>query len=298
MEWSEKRVSILKKSYELTGDFTKVLDWDSYEKIALKEYKELLKTKGSEERAFQVFFEKNPSFLPGAFGVYGESGHPPYNNALITQPVLNGLTSKIPDFLWIASDSGTIYPIFIEIETPNKRWFKKNGVPTAEFTQAQSQLSDWKMWLSNPAHQSLFYENYNIDQKIAEGKNVKSQFILIFGSRSELEGNTELNQKRTQLIRENETYMTFDRLSPNIKARDVITCKVKNRKYIAKFVSPTFRLGPVYAKELSKIDNKEEAINNSELSDMRKKFILSRLNYWEEFGGKKSTNLINTDDWE
>ncbi|PEP90534.1 hypothetical protein COE95_13145 [Bacillus toyonensis] len=291
-------MSFFKKPYELIDNAPKALDWDVYESVVIEEYKELLKQKGHEESVFQEFFERNPAFLPGAFGIYGESGHPPYNNALITQPLLHGLTSKIPDFLWIASDSGTIYPIFIEIETPNKRWFRNNGVPTAEFTQAQNQLSDWKIWLSNPIHQNLFYQYYDIEREIASGKFVRPQFILIFGSRSEFEGKPEINQKRAQLVRDNEIYMTFDRLLPNIKARNSITCKVRNRKYTAKFVSPTFRLGPVYAEELSKVDNKVEAINNSRIDDMRKDFILSRLTYWEEFGRKQRNGLRNTGDWE
>ncbi|MCM3185942.1 Shedu anti-phage system protein SduA domain-containing protein [Priestia megaterium] len=291
-------MSIFKKAYELIDDAPKAFEWDVYENMAIEEYQELLKQKGHEEFVFQEFFERNPAFLPGAFGIYGESGHSPYNNALITQPILQGLTSKIPDFLWIASDSGTIYPIFIEIETPNKRWFKKNGVPTAEFTQAQNQLSDWKIWLSNPVHQNLFYQYYDIDREITSGKAVRPQFVLIFGSRNEFARNPELNQKRGQLVRENETYMTFDRLLPNIKARNSITCKVRNRKYTAKFISPSFRLGPVYAEELSKIDNKEEAINNSKIDDIRKDFILSRLPYWEEFGRRQPRGMRNTGDWE
>ncbi|MGD6834414.1 Shedu immune nuclease family protein [Sutcliffiella halmapala] len=291
-------MSIFKKAYELINNAPQALDWDTYEKVVVEEYEQLLKQNGNEERVFQDFFERNPAFLPGAFGVYGESGHSPYNNALIIQPLLQGLTSKIPDFLWIASDSLNIYPIFIEIETHNKRWFRKNGVPTAEFTQAQNQLSDWKTWLSNPTHQNLFYQYYDIDKEIVSGKSVRPQYILIYGSRNEFIEKPELNQKRAQLVRENETYMTFDRLSPNIKARNTVTCKVSNRKYTAKFISPTFRLGPVYAEELSKIDNKIEAINNSKIDKKRKEFLISRLEYWEEFGRKQPRGLRNSGDWE
>lgn len=130
-----------------------------------------MRRRPSEERIFQEFFEENPGFLPGAFGIYGESVHLSYNSALITKPSLKGLKSKTPDFLWIASDSGTVYPTFIEIETPSKRWFRKDGVQTSEFTQAKNQLSDWKAWLSNPIHQSLFYQYYDIDKEVAKVKN-------------------------------------------------------------------------------------------------------------------------------
>lgn len=291
-------MSFFKKPYKLIHNPSPALEWDTYEKLMMEEYEQLLRNDDHEESVFQDFFERNPAMLPGAFGVYGESGHPPYNNALISQPLLQGLTSKIPDFLWIALDSLSIYPIFIEIEKPNKKWFRKNGVPTAQFTQAQNQIIDWKTWWSNPVHQNLFYQYYNIDKEILSGKSVRPQYILIYGSRKEFIMKPELNQKRAQLARENETYMTFDRLSPNIKARNTVTCKVNNRKYIAKYISPTFRLGSVYAEELSKIDNKIEAINNSKISKERKEFIVSRLDYWEKIGIEQSRGLRNTGDFE
>lgn len=55
------------------------------------------------------------------------------------------MTTRIPDFLWIATDSCNIYPIFVEIERPSKNWFTVSGQPTADFTQAQTQLAEWKV---------------------------------------------------------------------------------------------------------------------------------------------------------
>ncbi|AHX21996.1 hypothetical protein ACS2CQ_23510 [Bacillus cereus group sp. BceL295] len=60
----------------------------------------------------------------------------------------------------------------------------------------------------HPIHQNLFYQYYDIKKEIASGKVVRPQFILIFGFRSEFEGNPEINQKRAQFVWENETYMT------------------------------------------------------------------------------------------
>ncbi|MGE8001190.1 Shedu immune nuclease family protein [Lysinibacillus sp. NPDC093190] len=291
--------SISKKAYELVYDAPKAIEWEVYEKKVMNEYKILIEENADDEKKFQEFFERNPSLLPGAFGIYGESGHAPYNNALITQPLLQGLTTKIPDFLWLSTDSLNISPIFIEIEKPNKKWFRKNGQPTAEFTQAQNQLSEWKQWYENPTHQSLFYQYYDIDREILNGKVVKPQFVLIYGSSiNEFEGKPDLNQKRAHLHRENEVYMTFDRLTPMYKARNTITCQVKDRKYIAKYVSPTFKLGPVFAEELNEITNKVEAINNSQIDVERKNFLVSRIGYWEKFGEEKPFGLRNSGDWE
>ncbi|MED3514397.1 DUF4263 domain-containing protein [Bacillus subtilis] len=291
-------MSIFLKSYNLVSDSPEPLKWEDYEKKVVDDYRILLQQQSENEKVFQDFFEKNPAMLPGAYGFFGESGHAPYNNVLITQPVLQGLITKVPDFLWIASDSLNIYPVFIEIEAPSKKWFNQDGTQTAKFTQAQSQIQDWKTWYSNPIHQSIFFQYYDIDKKIIEGKSVKPFYVLIYGLREEFEGKPHLNQKRAQLNKSDEIFMTYDRLTPNIKGRDVITCHVKNRDYSAKYVSPTFRLGPVFAEELNIINNKEEAILNTDLTDERKKFLISRLKYWEDFGKKKNKGLINTGDWE
>lgn len=286
------------KTYELAKNPPKPINWEYYEKKVLEDYRLLLKNEPTDEDVFQDFFEKNPAMLPGAFGFFGESSHLPYNNALITQPVLQGLETKVPDFLWIASDSLNIYPVFIEIEAPSKKWFNKDGTSTAKYTQALSQIQDWKTWYSNPAHQSIFHQFYDFDKEIIDGKSVKPLYVLIFGLRKEFEGKPNLIKKRAQLNKEDEIFMTYDRLTPNIKARNIITCKVKNREYIAKYVSPTFRLGPAIAEELNRISNKKEAILNSDINEERKNFLISRIEYWERYGKSKNQGIADYGDWE
>ena len=63
---------MLKKKYEIITDCPKSMDWDEYENKIVKEYAMLIKTKKSDERSFQDFFERHPCMLPGAFGFFGE----------------------------------------------------------------------------------------------------------------------------------------------------------------------------------------------------------------------------------
>ncbi|MCB2300578.1 hypothetical protein [Clostridium tagluense] len=50
---------------------------------------------------------------------------------------------------------------------------------------------------------------------------------------------------------------------------------------------------------MSKIYSKAEAISNNNLiSNNRKRFLLSRLLYWDEFGRSKGRGIISTSDWE
>src|SRR5699024_9660021 len=290
--------SILKKSYEIKKNSPKPIEWNEYSNNTIKTFNNLLKNKSENERVFQHFLEKNPAMVPEAFGIFGESGHVPHNNALIAQPKLTGLTTKIPDFLWLGMDSSSIYTVFIEIENTAKKWFTKNGQQHSDFTQAQNQLTEWKEWFANSNHKDLFYQFYGIHSDIFEKKMVKPRYILIYGSRSEFKEKPDLNRKRSLLAREDEEYMTFDRLNPNQKASNVITCKVKDGKFFAKYVPPTFKLGPGLASYRSEILNMESAINKSELKEERKEFLISRLDYWDSFAKKEYVGIIDMGDWE
>lgn len=290
-------MSIFEKKYEIVKGGPEAVDWDVYESETLKAYRELLTRQTDDEAIFQEFFEKNPSMMPGAFGFFGE-GFTPCYNILISKPRLSGLKTRIPDFMWIARDSCTIYPIFVEIEIPSKRWFTIKGQPTAEFTQAQTQLTEWKAWFHNSIHQQLFFEFYEVDSEFRKGKTINPHYVLIYGSRYEFRDRPDLSEKRNHLKRDSEIYMTFDRLTPNPRARNVITCKKTDKGYIGKYVSPTFQLGPLFAKENSKVKEKEKAIRNSAITKERKEFLISRLGYWDDFGRKDHVGICSSTDWE
>ena len=97
------------------------------------------------EKEVQEFLDRHPALVPGAFTPSGSSGHYPLHCALITQPLLPGFHARVPDFMWIATHSGTWYPTLIEIESPTKKLFTSGGLPTAEFTAASTQLAQWRL---------------------------------------------------------------------------------------------------------------------------------------------------------
>ena len=290
--------SQFEKRYEIITDGPKAIEWDDYVTSSTHSYQELLNAQGS-EADFQEFFEKNPAFLPGAYGFFGESGHPPFMNALITQPQLRGLATKVPDFLWIATDSSTIYPVFIELEAPTKKWFVRSGYPSSDFSQAQTQLLDWKNWFNDGNNQELFFKYYDIDTSHRKNKAFQPFYVLIYGSRDEFQSNPRLNEKRSYLARNNEVHMTFERVTPNPKAKNVITCTVKSGEYFAKEIPVTFTLEPTFAEELSKIKGLEQAIRKSEISQERKEFLCSRLDYWIKYArSPKRLEILGAGDCE
>jgi hypothetical protein len=286
------------KQYEIVEDASKPISWERYENEAISCYRELLKSNSDNEAAFQEFFENNPAMLPGAYGFHGESGHAPFNNVLITKPRLQGISLFVPDFLWISMDSCTISPIFIEIEKPSKNWFTGGGQPTHEFTQAQTQLLNWKTWFQNPVHMKLFIEYYEIPTSLTSMRAIEPYYVLIYGSMEELSSHPNLNKMRKDLQRENEIYMTFGRPKPNQKSHSVITCRKTDKGYEAIKIPPTFKLGPTFAKQLARIRDKKSAIESSYLNDERKKFLIKRIEYWENYGKEEMNGIINTADWE
>jgi hypothetical protein len=294
-------MTYFKKTYELINKGPKAMSWNHYEERITKEWSDLLEdvSKSKNEKIYQDFFEENPCLIPGAFGLIGRSGHAPYPGAVISQPQLSGLFKRIPDFMWIANDSGTIYPVFIEIEAPSKRWFLDNGKQSDDFTQAHNQLAEWRQWFSRPNNVNLFLEYFQIPTSLTKGRAIRPLFLLIYGRRSEFEQKPYLNEKRKYLAREDEFFMTYDSLAPDYNARNLLCVKIKDGNFIGISVPPTFTLGPTYADWHSKIVGKEDAVKrNRSITPARKEFLLKRIPYWDAWGKSVEKGIINTRDEE
>ena len=71
-----------------------------------------------------------------------------------------------PDFRWIATDSVWLYAVMVEIETPDKRWFirdgKRKGQLHGDLVHAKSQLDHWKAWFAQPENQTAFLKQYQV----------------------------------------------------------------------------------------------------------------------------------------
>jgi hypothetical protein len=264
------------------------MPWAEYSRRVLAEWRALIAFEAAEqERILQRFLERHPSLVPGAFSTAGagESGHVPFPGAVITQPPLQGLQRRVPDFMWIAVDSGTISPVLVEIEKPTKRWFRGDGVPTQDLTQAQNQLNEWKAWFVEPVHRTLFRDFFIIPNEIWRKCDFRPQYMLVYGSRSEFDGRADLNKKRRGLERPDEHYMTFDRLTPNANGSDLMCVKItKARVFEAITWPPTATLGPHGATDRSMFVNVEGAIEASEwLTAARRQFLLRRWPYWRNW---------------
>src|SRR3984957_2362503 len=135
--------------------------WETYYDKVLGEWYSLLSDE-PEEEAVQNFLELHPSMVPGGSGDVGPGGHHGAAiGAVFRRPKLIGEGRTFePDFMWVTRSSGLITPILIEIEKPTKRWFRKDGRPTSQFTEAHDQLNDWRAWFAREGNKSVFRQTF------------------------------------------------------------------------------------------------------------------------------------------
>jgi hypothetical protein len=264
-----------------------------------QKFKELLAASPS-EKDMQAFLERHPALVPGSRTPGNSSGHYPLHCALITQPKLQGLTTRIPDFMWISTHSAGWFPTLIEIESPEKKLFTKAGHPTRHFTQARSQLEQWKTWFSNSTNVQTFIEMYRVPEYMKSGRQMQLHMILVYGRREEFESNYTLSKERHSLNVPGMEIMSFDRLSYERDLNQAITVRMrKDNRYEAIYVPPTFTLGPNLSDRLTSVIGIEVAIeNNDEIASDRKSFLRRRIPYWENWQNSGAKGVQDLSDYE
>ena len=186
-----------------------------YNDLLMKQWRALLDNPASrDERLLQGFLERHPSLLPGSNTMDGDSGHGAFPLAVVSQPKLPGLSDRHPDFMWIATDSESLYPILIEIETPHKQWFYGDRAEVhSDLAHAQGQLAEWRAWFNRGHNRTLFLEAFQVPSLLRE-RRLSPRFVLIHGRRANYETAPLRRAKRAELAREHERLMSFDRLTP------------------------------------------------------------------------------------
>lgn len=259
----------------------------------------LLNDANIDEAAVQGFFEQHVCMLPAVDKTFGGlGGHGYFPNAVITQPRLAGIISKVPDFLCIARNSAGIYATFIEIEDPKKPWATRTGQKAHELTQAMNQITEWQAWFNVPSNQQAFLNDYRLPSEWIRSRSFFQRYILIYGRRSDLSLTEEVSRQREFWQPKDTTIMTYDRLQPERNHTQYITATLDAAGYRALHIPPTFRLGPVMAPFRALIRDLNKAIEtNSQISQERKLFLLRRSPYWDEWV-RNGGGTLNVGDWE
>jgi hypothetical protein len=287
----------LGKRYTLRKDAPPPAGWDAYASRTLREWEKLRSSPAaSDEAAIHDFLERHPSMLPDIVGPWW---HSPFLSAVISKPQLPGLKTREPDFLIFAQNSGQLVPVFVEIEVPTKQFFTKKGQARAELVQALNQIQDWRIWLEVAGHREIFNRLYQLPPRL-QYKTFTPRYVLLYGSRAELEADDWRNAKRVKLEPPNGAIRTFDALAPSMFGRDLISVRCDaDDGYTALYLPPTYRMGPYLADVQSSVKGKIAAVNRSpDFSRERKRFLQERLPYWDEWGQGEPTYLHSGDSWE
>jgi hypothetical protein len=256
-----------------------VAPWEEYERCLWLAWRSLLGSPaGQIEANLQAFLEQHPCLLPGCRSMSGHSGHHPYPAAVIRQPKLPGLTTRRPDFCWIATDSECLYAILIEIETPGRQWFQhgkgpRRGDQHGDLVHARGQLDHWKAWFAKPDNQMGFRREYRLNNWLFEERELVPQYVLVHGSRREFDDHPDLNGLRRSLQDQNTFMMTFDRLAPSRDAMSYCCVQITERGYEAVTVPPTFDVDTRHLK----VADVDRAIKDCEdITQARKRYLLER----------------------
>src|ERR1022692_1292664 len=288
-------------TYELHPNPPSGMAWEEYEQRVVAEWTSLLASeKGCDERCIHEFLVRHPSMIPGAYSMTGPSGHSPFPVAVLSESPLCGVGMKVPDFIWLASDSANFMPVFIEIESPCKRWFTERQVPTHELVQALSQLAEWRAWLNRPENVAVFYESFEIPEELRRPLTFRPEFVLIYGRRKEFDDRPQLKRLRDQFERHGQVVMTFDRLKSVRDCSVYLSATKRNGAYRALAVPATMSIGPNVEREFYGIASIPEAIQKNEwISEDRRRFLIERLPYWKAWAETPRPNIsiICSGDW-
>lgn len=293
-------MSLLNKTYEIVTPPEAAMHWDEYERLLWNEWEKLLNSGSqNDEKIFHQFFETHPCLMPSVYGVFGRGGHGAWPTALISKPVLPSFTRKIPDFMWIVSDSSAVYAVLIEIEAPEKKWFTQKGKQSEKLTQSIDQIKEWKAWFSNPLNIEQFKSYYSIPNELLNYRSFFQRYVVIYGRREEAMQNKEFSKKRAHLQGNDEIFMSYDRLTPLKDLSNYLCVNIRADGYHAISVPPTLRFTPFHAPDWAMIQDKIEAVsNNKYLTKKRKNFLMKRWSYWDEWGRTNNKGTISSGDFE
>lgn len=263
--------------------------WEEYRRRALGDWKQLLDI-DPDERAVHKFLELHPSMVPGGSGDVGPGGHHgSTHSALFSEPELTGAGRRFePDFMWVTRSTSLITPILIEIERPSKRWFRQDGRPTAEFTQAHDQLNDWRSWFARDANKVMFRGRFMFGERY-DDRPLEPQYLLIFGRTGEFESNgghsdpQALRHKRDQQRAADESFMTFDSLVPKADHAESMTVRMTATGAEAIAFSPLYGTDTRAAQVLADIRQVDAALDRTVMmTEDRREYLKGRFQHWSK----------------
>ena len=275
------------------------MPWDEYEERADAEWSDLLAAE-PDEPTVQAFLERHPAFVPGAFSAFSRlsSGHGPFPSAVVTQPPLQGLKTRTPDFAWISRDSSFLNPVFIELEAPGKPWLTDKGKQHHELTYALDQIREWREWFNDPTHRQLFLEYYELPALFRK-RQWQPIYVLVYGRSAENPDGVGRLRAHLTTADKDQYVIPYEHIQPERPARDFLCVRNTTNRYEAVTVPVTVQLDADLARDWVIVHGKAEAAEASPwLSSERKRFLAERFEYWDSWAKEQPRGIVSTSDRE
>ena len=181
------------------------------------------------EQKLQSFLENHTRFIPREF-VQNHGIH----LSLVLRKLAFGADYKT-DFFYFSKSSDDWNAVFIELEKPSSRFFRRGSSRFhSDFTQALEQINQWKAWFRSDQNKGTFLSMVSaihVPAHMASNPTF-NKYVLVFGRRSEYEGNKE----RRQLIGAQETddfkIITFDSLAESLSRKYELSIGVRHNRFI------------------------------------------------------------------
>ena len=194
----------------------------------LSKYSNLLNETPSEQE-IQSYLENHTRFIPREF-VQNHGIH----LSLVLRKLAIGADYKT-DFFYFSKSTDDWHAVFIEIEKPSSKFFRKNSNKFhSDFTQALDQINQWRAWFRSNQNKGTFLSMVNsIQVPVHMASNPTfNKYVLVFGRRSEYEKNVD----RRDLIGAKETddfkIITFDSLAESHSTKHELSIGIRHNQFI------------------------------------------------------------------
>lgn len=183
--------------------------------------------KEEREQVYQDYIERYTRLVPREF-VQNHGIH----FSMVLRKVPFGADFK-SDLFYLSKSSDDWNAVFIELEKPQSRFFKKGSNDFhADFVQALQQINQWKAWFLEDGNQTGFLTgtiNAIRLPAVMTRNPTYNKYVLVFGRRSEYES----NDQRRMLVKAQEMddfkIITYDSLVEGLNQKhDLFTAARRN----------------------------------------------------------------------
>jgi hypothetical protein len=196
-----------------------------------EEKKEFLKLldEAHQEQVYQSFLEKHTRFIPREFVQNHGVG-----SSLVLRKLSFGADYK-SDFFYFSKSTDDWNAVFIEIEKPNSQFFKgSTNEFHADFQSALHQIRQWRAWFLSDQNKGSFLATVSAIQvpRHMAVNPTYPKYVMVFGRRSEYEG----NEDRRRLVKASEAedfkIITFDSLAEGLAGKYELSVGSRHNQFI------------------------------------------------------------------